>query len=142
MSVLKISTIDELIELSSQNLKNQTKLFRGQDKNYSTTPSASRQITLKNNPVYKKDFEKFIEEFKLINPSICHDKVARTFSKILMYPSYLPWINKEKSEIENELVQLLLQVLRQQYSRSALLLDVTKDLAVSSFFTNGTNELL
>lgn len=132
-SIKKIESCNELKKI--RNFKSPTHLilFRGQDKNYIPKPTAARQFIIEEQKLQRKDYEKFVEEFKIINPAINHERVVRTFSKIFtsLYPDYSSWIQFERNQSEPELVQILLQALRQQYSRTALLLDVTTDLSVA-----------
>lgn len=131
----KIQSLQELYALINTLNKEHSKeivLFRGQDKNYEPVPSAIRDYINTNKKFCKDEFDKLVSEFTKINTMINHSKVARTFIDIFvsLYPQYYSILN-DINCTGHDYAQFLTQCIRQQYSRSAMFLDVTTDLSVA-----------
>lgn len=132
---MEIKSLQELsslaINLNKEYLDGKV-LFRAQDKNYDPVPSAIRDYINTNKKFCRDEFDKLASGFTKINPMIDHSRVARTFVDIFssLYPQYYSILNNNYYS-GHDYAQFLTQCVRQQYSRSAMFLDVTTDISVA-----------
>lgn len=96
-------------------------LFRGQDKNYESVPSAIREYFNTNKKFCRDEFDKLISGFTKINSMINHSRVTRTVVDIFscLYPQYYSILNNTNCK-KHDYAQFLIQCIRQQYSRSVM----------------------
>lgn len=129
MPIVTIEALEDEIRRIEEESKGQLFLYRGQEHNWPPIPSAARYFMKPGGSLYSYQFEHMVDDLRKVHPAISHWMVNRTFADILeeLYPNYSSWFPGS----DRELIQFLFQALRQQYSRSAMFLDVSSNIGVA-----------